>query len=143
MNDCECFPAKNEPTIGPAPPTYTQILPCVKSHFGLTVAGAGGAGIAATSSITVSKKVAGVSERLLGDPRGKTSLIRALATRTGLDLDVGVRFLGTKSLAGMLGRGAGWLGLALTAVDAYQVGSCVVNGDWSGLPHETGLPPSF
>src|SRR5581483_11342530 len=85
--------------ILPARPWYTQISPCIKSHFGVTAAGSAGAAIAVTSSITVPKSLAGAGEKLLGDPHGKTSLIRAIATRAGVDFDFGVRFLGTKSTA--------------------------------------------
>jgi hypothetical protein len=120
-------------SIAAAPPWYTQILPCAKSHWGLTTTAAG----FDLAGVPVSKNLVGVSANLLSGASLKTSLIRALAFKAGLgDLEIGVKVFGTKSLAGIIGRGAGaWISAGLFSIDAYQIGSCVVNGDWSGLPH--------
>lgn len=127
-------------TIQPGRPWYTQLGPCAKSHFGVTAALASGAGAAKAAEIPMSKlKYFGVSARLLGGTTGDSSLARYVAVKLGMEniMRLDVRILGTKSIAGMLGRGGGsWISLGLLGIDAYQIGNCAVNRDWSALPHQ-------
>ena len=125
---------------------YTHILPCVRSHYGLSGASVGliaaGQPIAGTKRfVTVGTSRGSSAASILFRKLFDIDLPSAYPTIVGgLGAGSALRISGTTSAGAVLGRAVPIVGYALLAYDIYKIGSCVVDGDWSGLPHETGLP---
>jgi RHS repeat-associated protein len=141
-------PAKTGPTIGPARPAYTQILPCVKQQYGLLATGAAmtalGQPIAGTKPFvtpgiygTTSSKGTSAASWLFRNLLGGLKLSQRVLT------PVGGAFTGrafemaaTRDAGAVLGRWVPFVGEALIVYDVGKIGSCVVNGldTWKPAP---------
>lgn len=137
------IPAKNGILIGPAPPAYTQLLPCIKQQYGLLAAGA--AMTAAGQPIGGTKRFVTPGSSIGTSLVSKVSrtLLSGIKFSEPLPTPVGGLFTGrvfqmaaTKDAGAFLGRWVPFVGEALVAYDAVKIGSCVVNGlsPWQPKP---------
>jgi hypothetical protein len=127
--------AENNDVLAAATKKASQLLQCTADHFGLTALGSGlaaaGANVlrtggkfsGATPGTSLASKTAG---SLLGDLK----LPFRLPTLTGFPgIGNGLRVSFTESAARFAGRAVPVVGYALLAYDAYEIGTCTVNGN--------------
>ncbi len=130
-------PAKNGPQIGPAPPAYTQLLPCVKQQYGFLAAGA--AMTAAGQPIGGTKRFVTPGSSIGTSLASKVSrtLLSGIKFSEPLPTPVGGLFTGrafamatTKDAGAFLGRWVPFVGRQWAVSLAAETG---IYRHWGGL----------
>jgi hypothetical protein len=130
------LPQSNNDIVVTAQKYGKKALDCAASYYGLGFLTGAGAAAAGANVVTTGGKFAGatpgtsLASIYAGKIFGNAKLPLRLPTLTGFPgIGNGWRVSATESAARFAGRAVPVLGYALMAYDAYEIGSCTVQGD--------------